>query len=64
LANAPVECGVWPTLAAQVGPSVGVLCDLPRNRQAFLGHYGELHHADISLLLNKIVGFTVFVKLL
>jgi hypothetical protein len=29
---------------------------LPRNTTQFLGHYGELHHADVSLHLNKIAG--------
>jgi hypothetical protein len=63
VADTPVECGVRPTSAAQVGPSAGVGCDLPRNIPPFLGHYGELHHADVSFLLNKIVGCTEFVKL-
>ena len=34
----PVEHDVRPTSAAQVGPSVPVICDLTRNRPAFLGH--------------------------
>jgi hypothetical protein len=53
VADAPVECGVWPTLAAQVGPYIGVCCDLPRNRPPFLRQYDHLHQADFSLLLNK-----------
>ena len=40
----PVEHDDRPTSAAQVGPSAGVSCDLPRNRPAFLGHYGDLLH--------------------
>ena len=62
VADEPDECAVWQTSAVQVGPSAGVRCDLPSLRPAFLGHYGELHHVDISLPLNKIVGCTVFVK--
>jgi len=45
VADAPVECGVRPTSAAQIGPSSGLRCDLPRN--------GELNHADVSLQINK-----------
>jgi len=63
VADAPVECAVWPTSAVQFEPSAEVRCDLPRLRSAFLGHYGELHHADVSLPVNDIVGCTVFVKL-
>jgi len=29
--------------------------DLPRNRPPFLGHYGELHHAEFSPLLNEML---------
>jgi hypothetical protein len=53
VADAPAKCAVRSTSAAQIGPSGGVRCDLPRNRPPFLGHYGELHHAQVSLLLNK-----------
>ena len=53
VADAPVGCVVRPTSATQVGSSAGVRCDLRRNRQPFLGHCNELHHADVSLLLNK-----------
>ena len=53
VADAPAECAVRPTSAVQVGPSAGVRCDLSRNRPPFIGHYGELHHAHVSLLLNK-----------
>jgi len=53
VADAPAECAVRPTSAAQVGPSAEVRCDLPRNRTRFLGYYGELHHAKMSLLLNE-----------
>jgi len=35
------------------GQVQGVRCDLPRNTPPFRRYYGELHHADISLLLNK-----------
>jgi hypothetical protein len=28
-------------------------CDLPHNRLLFLGYDDELHHAQISLLLNR-----------
>jgi hypothetical protein len=54
--EAPAECGVRPTSATQIGPSAGVRCDLPRNRQSFLGRYSELCQAHVSLLLNKIAG--------
>jgi hypothetical protein len=63
VADSPAECGVRPTSTAQVGPNAGMLSDLRRNRPPFLGHYGELHHADVSLLLYKTVGCTEFVKL-
>ena len=56
MAEAPVECGVWPTLAAQVGPIALVCCDLPSNRPIFLGLYDELHHAEVSVILNKNAG--------
>jgi hypothetical protein len=29
---------------------------LKLNRPQFLGEYGELHHADVSMLLNKNAG--------
>jgi hypothetical protein len=61
--DAPAECAVRPTSTTQVGPSARLRNDLRRNRQPFLGHYGELHHADFSLFLNKIVGYTENVKL-
>ena len=51
--DAPAECAVRPTSAVQVELSAVVLCDLPRNRPPFLGHYGELHYAHVSLFLNK-----------
>jgi hypothetical protein len=63
VADAPAKCAVRQTLAVQVGPSGGVRCDLPRNRPAFLGYYGEPHHAEASLPINKIVSYTVFDKL-
>jgi len=50
---APVERCVRSKSTAHFRPSARVRCDLPRNRPKFLGHYGELHHADLSLLLNK-----------
>ena len=53
MADAPAECAVRPTSAVQVGPSAGVRCDLPSNRPPFLGHYGELNHAHVPLLINK-----------
>jgi len=56
VADAPVECVVLRTSAANVQPSARVRCHLPRNTSPFLGHYGELHHADVSLLLNKTAG--------
>ena len=56
VADAPVECVVLRTSAANVQPSARVRCHLPRNTSPFLGHYGELHHADVTLLLNKKAG--------
>jgi hypothetical protein len=53
VADKAVVFGVRPTLAAEVGPGAGVPCHFPRNRPPFLAHYAELHHADVSLLLNK-----------
>ena len=53
VADAPAECALRTVSAVQVGPSAGVRCDLPCNRPPFIGHYGELQHAHISLLLNK-----------
>jgi len=48
--EATVEIGVRPTSAAQ-GRTMDVCdCDLPRNSPPFLGHYGELLHAEVSLL--------------
>ena len=50
-----VERGVRPTLAAQ-GRAMEVCdCDLPRNRPPFLGHCGELLHAEFSLLLIEMM---------
>ena len=61
VADAPVKCGVWPTSAAQFGPSPkGVLWFQKLNRPQFLGYYGELHHADVSLPLNKNWGAQFF----
>jgi hypothetical protein len=48
-----VECGGQPTSAAQVVPSAGVRCDLLCDRAPFLGNYGKLQHADVSLLVHK-----------
>ena len=48
VADAPAECGVWLTSAAQVGPSALVCCDLPRTTP----YYGELLHADVLVLVN------------
>ena len=46
-----------PTWAVQVGPRrTGLQWQKKLNRPPFLGHYGELHHADVSLLLNKNAG--------
>jgi hypothetical protein len=56
VAEAPVEYGVWPTSAEQDGPSSRMRCDLPLNRPIFLGLYDELHHADVSVILNKNAG--------
>jgi len=53
VADAPAGCAVRQTPAVQVGPSAEVRCDLPRNRPPFLGHYGELNHAHVPLLINK-----------
>jgi len=53
VADAPAECAVRPTSAAQFGPSAGVRWDLQRNRPPFLGQYSDLHHAHVSLLVNK-----------
>jgi hypothetical protein len=53
VADAPPECGVRPISAAQVGPSEAVSIDLSRNRPTFLQYDDELHHAQVSLLLNK-----------
>ena len=55
MAYAPVEHGVGPTSAAPFGPSAGVRCDLPRNRAPYLGNYCELDHADVSLILKKLL---------
>jgi len=55
--DAPVECGVWPTLTTQVGPSEPVHChDTFATHQTaiFLGFvYSKLHHRDILLIPNK-----------
>jgi hypothetical protein len=53
VAQTAVECGVRPTSTAQVGPGEQVLYALPRYRPLFLGHYGEMHQAEVSMLLNK-----------
>jgi hypothetical protein len=58
--DAPAECGVWPTSAAQVGPSPRVCGELKLKIPPFLGHYSQLHRADISLLLNKNSGSTLY----
>ena len=55
VADAPAECAVRPTSSAQVGPSAVVRCDLPRCKPQFLGHYSELHHANVSLLIKKML---------
>jgi hypothetical protein len=53
VADASVERGGRSKSAAQFEIIAGVHCDLQRNRPPFRGHYGELNHADVSLLLNK-----------
>jgi hypothetical protein len=37
VADTPVECGVWPRTAANVGPRTELHFDLPLNRPPFLG---------------------------
>ena len=49
----PADCVVWPTKVAQVASSAAVRSELKLKTQPILGHYGELHHADVSLLLKK-----------
>jgi hypothetical protein len=55
--DAPVECGVWPTPATQVGPGAPVhFHDTFATHQStiFLGFvYSKLHHGDILLISNK-----------
>ena len=48
-ADPTVECVVRPTLAAKVGASAGVSCDVPRTTP----YYGELLHTDVSVPVNK-----------
>jgi len=48
-----VESGVRPTSTAQVRAMDGRDCEFSRIRPPFLGHYGELHQADVSLILNE-----------
>ena len=53
MSDALVECGFRLTPCAKFGPPEGVRFHLPRNRPPFLEHYSELHHPDVSLLINK-----------
>jgi hypothetical protein len=53
--DAPAECGVRPTSAAQVEPSSGVRSDLSRSKLPFLGHYGELNYVGLQIgLLQRV----------
>ena len=40
----------------KLGQWTGAIVTCHKNRPPFLGHYGDLHYADVSLLLNKNVG--------
>ena len=41
------ERGVRAKWAAEIESRARVRSEFPRNRQTFLGHYGELHHAEV-----------------
>ena len=53
VADATTECGVQPISPSKFGPSARMRFDLQLNRPPFLGHYKELHHADVSLIINN-----------
>jgi hypothetical protein len=55
LRHALAEFVIWLTFAAKIGPSAKVCIDLNLNRLSFLGHYGELHHADVCTEFVKLV---------
>lgn len=56
-ADAPVECGVWPTPATHVGPSAPVYCNVAfamHQTAIFLGFvHSQLHHGNILLIPSK-----------